>query len=81
MFVMPAFYSSLLCMFAAHDAVEARQVSGTEMQEHREVGGLITKSEARRCVVKLVAAALPTHQVSTETNYQVLKTLDPRTRH
>ena len=56
MFVMLAFHSSLLCMFAAHDAVGARQVSGTEMQEHREVGGLITRSDAQRCVVKLVAA-------------------------
>ena len=31
MFVMPAFHSSLLCMYAAHDAVRARQVGGTEM--------------------------------------------------
>ena len=56
MFVMHAFHSSLVCMFAAHDVVGARQVSGTEMQEHREVSGLITRSEAQRCVVELVAS-------------------------
>ena len=56
MFVMLAFHPSLLCMFAAHEAFGARQVSGTEMQEHRKVSGLITRSEAQRCVVKLVAA-------------------------
>ena len=56
MFVMPAFHSSLLCMFAAHDAVGARQIGGTKMLEHREVSRLITRSEAQRCVVKLVAA-------------------------
>ena len=51
-----AFRSSLLCMFAAHDAGGARQIGGAEMQEHREVRGLITRSEAKRCIVKLVAA-------------------------
>ena len=53
MFVMPAFHSSLLCKFAANDAGGARQIGGAEMQEHREVSGLITRSEAQRCIVKL----------------------------
>ena len=48
---MLTFHSPLLCVFAARDAVGARQVSGTEMQEHKEVSGLITKSEAQRCIV------------------------------
>ena len=56
MFVMSAFHSSLLCMFAAYDAAGSRQVGGAEMWEHREVSGLITRSEAKRCIVKLAAA-------------------------
>ena len=56
MFVMPAFHSSLLCMFAAHDAVGARQVGGAEMKKHRKVSGLVTGSKGKRSVVKLVAA-------------------------
>ena len=63
MFVMPAFHSSLLCMFAAHDAVGAKQVSGAEMEKHREASGLITRAEAKRCIVKLEAARVYPHAI------------------
>ena len=53
---MLAFHSSLLCMFAAHDAVGCQADWWYEDVEHREVSRLITKSEAQRRVVKLVAA-------------------------
>ena len=58
---MFAFHSSLLCMFVGHDAVGARQVGGTEMQEHREVSRLITGSEAQRCSVKFVSSRANPH--------------------
>ena len=53
--VCDACVPSLLCMFAAHDAVGTKQVGGTEMEKHRKVSGLIKSSEVQRCIIKFVA--------------------------
>ena len=53
MFVMLAFHSSLLCMFAAHDVVWTRQVGGAEMKKNRKMSSLVSRSQAKRSIEKL----------------------------
>ena len=53
---MSALKPFLLRMIIAHDAAGARQVGGAEMKIHRKVSVLVTWSEAKRSIVKLVAA-------------------------
>ena len=56
MSVVSALKPSLLRLLTAHDAVGARQVGGTEMEENRKVSGLVTWSKAKCSVVVFVAA-------------------------
>ena len=53
---MSALKPSLLCLLTAHEAAGARLVGGAKVEKHRKVSGLITRSEAERSIVKLVAA-------------------------
>ena len=56
MFVVSALKLSLLRLFTTHDAAGSRQIGGTEMKETRKVSSLISRFQAKRSIVKLVAA-------------------------
>ena len=39
-----------------HDAAGSGQISSAKMKEHREMSRLVSRSQAKRSIVKLVAA-------------------------
>ena len=49
------FHTVVFSLITAHDAVRPRKVGDTEMKEDSEVISLVTKSETKVGVVKLVA--------------------------
>ena len=53
---MFALKSSLLCLLTAHNTAGSGKIGVAKVEEHREVSRLIPGSEAKRCIVKLVAA-------------------------
>ena len=55
-FVVSALKSSLLCLLTTHDAAGSGLISCAKMKEHREMSRLVSRSQAKRSIVKLVAA-------------------------
>ena len=55
MFVVSALKSSLLGLLTTHDAAGPRQIGSTEMK-NRKMSSLVSRSQAERGIVKLVAA-------------------------
>ena len=54
--VVSALKSSLLCLLTTHDAAGSGQISSAKMKEHLEMSRLVSRSQAKRNIVKLVAA-------------------------
>ena len=53
---MSALKSSLLCLLTTHDTAGSRQISSAKMKEHRKMSRLVSRSQAKQRIVKLVAA-------------------------
>ena len=45
-----------LCLLTAHDTAGSGKISVAKVEEYREVSRLIPRSQAKRCIVKLIAA-------------------------
>ena len=53
---MSALKSSLLRLLTSHDTAGSRQIGIAKMKEHRKMGRLVPRSQAKQRIVKLVAA-------------------------
>ena len=53
---MFAIIPSLLCLLTAHNTAGTKKIGVAKVEKHREVSRLVPGSNAKRCIVKLVAA-------------------------
>ena len=47
---------SLLCLLTTHDTAGSGKIGIAKVKEHRKMSSLISRSQAKRNIVKLVAA-------------------------